>query len=126
MTLYGGFWWVIHLVGLIVWVVGFHEALPCPLLVGLHLLAGVAPHLLVGLDVAGDAQQLDVVDVVGQPLHLLFGLGRLDRHLVMTVNAGGDIWHTTLGNAVSLASLAKSASPLPHHPLYLMPSLVVQ
>jgi hypothetical protein len=29
----------------------------------------VAPHLLVGLDVTRDAQQLDVVDIVGQTLH---------------------------------------------------------
>jgi hypothetical protein len=45
----------------------------------------------VGLDVAGNAQQLDVVHIVCQSLHILFGLGRLYRHLVMTVNTGGDI-----------------------------------
>jgi hypothetical protein len=45
---------------------------------------------------------------------------------MMAINTRGYVWNTALGNAVSLASLAKSASPLPHHPLYLPPPWAVQ
>ena len=76
-------------------------------------------HLLVGLDVAGDAQQLDVADIVGQPLHLLLSLCRLYGLDVVAVHAGTD-------ESLAAASLAKSTSSLPDKSLHLGPALAVQ
>ena len=73
----------------IVRIIGFHESPSCSRLVLLHLLAGVALGLLVRLDVARNTQRFEVRWVVCQPLHLLLGLGRFDRCLVVHVNGSG-------------------------------------
>ena len=72
-------------------VIGFKEPLTPSLFVLLHLLLGVAPHLLVRLDVAGDAQQSDVVPVEEQPLDLFHRAACFPRDDVVTVNAWCDV-----------------------------------
>ena len=59
------------------------------LLVGFHLFLAMASHLLMGLDMARDAQRLQVVatNIVGQILHLLLSLGRLDGCLVVHIDS---------------------------------------
>ena len=71
-------------------IVHFEEPSTGSLLVLLHLLFGMRPHVLMHLDVAGDAQQLAVVRVVCQSLHLLHGLGLLHRLDVVHVHAWRD------------------------------------
>ena len=75
---------------LVVGVVQFHEALPCPLLILLYLLLGVGAHVLMHLDVTRNAQQLAVGGIVCQSLHLLHGLGCLNGMDVVYVNAWRD------------------------------------
>ena len=117
--------WVI---GVKVRIIRFHEPPPCSRLVFLHLLFCMAVHLLVGLDVARDAQQFDVADIVCQPLHRLLSLGRLYWYLMVAVNSGGDVaaGQNSGGYTLSSASLAQASSPLPHLSLYLGPSWRVQ
>ena len=76
---------------------------------------------LVGPDVAGDTQQLDVADIIGQLLHRfrIVGVGRLDGNLMVAVNTGAD-------ESLAAAPLTKSASPLPYDALHLGPALAVQ
>ena len=113
----------LHIVG----VVHFHEPLPCSLLVGLHLLAGVAPHLLVGLDVAGDAQQLDVGRIVTELLHLHDGTATLHGLDVVAVHAWRDV---PVGHSCRLAladaPLTQSVGTSPHLGLHLPPPWAVQ
>ena len=66
-------------------VIRFHESPSSSLLVGFHLLLAMAVHLLMRLDVAGNAQRFQVSLVVCQPLHLLLSLGCFDWHLVVYV-----------------------------------------
>lgn len=94
----------------VVWVVGFEEALPCPLLVLRYLLLGMALHFLVRLDVTWDAKQFDVAWIVCQSPHLFFSLGALNGSLVVAINTGGD-------EALTLAALAQTFGSLPHQPL---------
>ena len=65
-------------------------------------------------DVTGHAQQADVADIIGQPLHLLNGSASLDGYDVVAVNARRD--EALLGTL-----FAQPASPSPH--LYLHASL---
>ena len=52
---------------------------------------GALTHCLVHLDMARDAQALDVVWVEAQPLHLLDAHGRADRSDMVAVDSGSHI-----------------------------------
>ena len=108
MTLYGGFVRIIApIVRLVVRVEPRCPPLCPTLLVRLHLFFGVAAHGLVHLDVTGDAQQLAVVRVVCQSLHLLHRSPCLHRLDVMHVHAWGD-------EAFGLAYLAQAVGTSEH------------
>ena len=109
-----------------VWIIRFHESPSCSRLVLLHLLLGVAQHLLMRLDVTGNTQQSDVADIVGQPFHLLLRSPRFNRHDMMAVNTRSYVWFATLLNSFLVAPLAQSVGSSPHDALHLFPSLVVQ
>ena len=76
-------------------------------------------HLLMHLDMTGDAQQLAVGGIVCQPFHLLHRLRLFDGSDVMHVNAWGD-------EALSLAQLAQTSSTPEHLGSQQLPPLVVQ
>ena len=76
-------------------------------------------HVLVYLDVTGDAQQLAVVRVVCQSLHLLHRLRLFNGSDVMHVHAWGD-------EALSLAQLAQASGTSEHLGSQQLPPLVVQ
>jgi hypothetical protein len=76
-------------------------------------------HLLMHLDVAGDAQQLAVVRIVRQSLHLLHRLRLFNGSDVMHVNTSGD-------EAFSLAQLAQAVGTSEHLGSQQLPPLVVQ
>ena len=105
-----------------VWVVGFEEPLTCSLLVLLHLLLGVRSHLLMHLDVAGDAQQLAIGGIVTPCTHSVWSfdrLGLLDGSDVMHVHTSGD-------EALGLAPLAQAVGTAEHLSPQQLPLLVVQ
>jgi hypothetical protein len=79
-------------------------------------------HLLVRLDVAGNAQQLDVLRIVRPRLHAIWtvnGVSTFNWFDVVTINSGGD-------ESIALAPFTQSASSLPHYPLHLCPTWRVQ
>ena len=91
-------------------VIRFHESPSSSRLVLLHLLLGVASHLLMRLDVARNTQRLQVVatHVVCKVFHLLLSLGRLDGRFVMNIHSRRDV---TIGqharrNPIASAPLA--------------------
>ena len=82
-------------------------------------LLAMTPLFGMGLDMTWDAQQLDVVRVVTQALHLGQRLAALHRHDVMAVHAWGDV-------PFGLAPLAQPSGPGPHEGLHLRPLRGVQ
>ena len=106
----------------IIWVVGFEEPLTGSRLVLSHLLLGVRSHLLMHLDVAGDAQQLAVGGIVTPCTHSVWAfdrLGLLDGSDVMHVHTSGD-------EALGLAPLAQAVGTAEHLSPQQLPLLVVQ
>lgn len=105
----------------IVWVVGFHEALPCPRFVLGHLLLCMGVHVLMHLDVARNTQQLAVGGIVTPCTHSVWAfdrLGLLDGSDVMHVHTSGD-------EAIGLAQLAQATGTSEHLSPQQLPLLVV-
>ena len=109
------FWFVVR-------VVAFHESLACSLLVLLHLLLGMRPHVLMHLDMAGDTQQHDVVGIIASGSHTVGAfhcLGLLNRSDVMHVHAWRD-------DAFLQAHLAQSVGASEHRSTQQLPPWAVQ
>ena len=103
----------------IIGIIHLKEPSTCSLLVLHDLLLGMGAHGLMHLDVAGDAQQLAVVRVVCQSLHLLHRLSLFDRLDMMHVNA----WSI---DAFLKAQLAQAVGTSEYLGSQQFPSLVVQ
>ena len=103
-------------------IVRFHESPSRSRLVLLHLLLCMGFGFGVGLDVAGDTEQTDVVNIVAESFHLLHRSTRLYGNDVMAVELGGQ---ATSNDAFFFASLTTSVGTSPHNCLGGRPSLTI-
>ena len=115
-------WCFVAFIWLPVRVIRFHESPSSSRLVLRDLLLCMGAHVLMHLDVAGNAQQLAVVGIVTPCTHSVWSFNRLrlfDRSDVMHVHAWGY-------EALSLAQLAQAVGTSEHLGPQQLPPLVIQ